>query len=97
MPGGKYNTPDSRKKTGWTLDESKITDLILFTWDKYDCDFAYLLGFQTLRVAARKNIGGWMRTFKTDVQDSKSWESLAVFVPIRTVLDAMRDVQKIVA
>ncbi len=97
MPGGKFNTPLQTARIGWTLDESKVTDLILFTWNKSDCEFAYLLCFQTLRIAARKYLKCWMETFGTKLQRSGTWESQAVFVPIRTVLDAMIDVQKMAA
>ncbi len=97
MPGGKHETPIHRAKIGWTLDESKITDYILYTWDKTDCEFAYLVAFQVLRVATRRNLKNWIKMFGTKIQNSGSWESQAVFVPIGIVLDAMRDVQKMAA
>lgn len=100
MPGGKFNTPDERKKAGWTLDEAKLTDMILYTWDVTDCAFVYLLSFQTLRMAAQRNIAAWMKTYKTDIQESNrnsvQWQSKAVFVPADVVQDAMREVQRFV-
>ena len=97
MPGGRFNMSPNSAKIGWTLDESKVTDLILFTWNKADCPFAYLLCFQTLRIAAIRFLDYWANTFGTKVQNSGRWESQAIFVPIQNVLDAMRDVQKMAA
>jgi hypothetical protein len=97
MPGGRFNISPDSAKVGWTLDESKITDLILFTWNKADCEFAYLLCFQTLRIAAARYLEYWANTFDIKVQNSGRWESQAIFVPIQNVLDAMRDVQKMAA
>jgi len=89
MPGGKYNTSQDRSKAGWTLDEAKITDMILYTFDREDTDTAYLFPFQPLRMAAKRMIGFWMKRFKVDVQDSRTWESKAVFVPASEVILAI--------
>ena len=94
MPGGKYETPYSRAKVGWTLDESKITDMVMYTWDESDCTVAYLLSFQTLRMAAANHVATWRRQYKVDIQDSHEWESQAVFVPADVVQDAMRQAQE---
>jgi hypothetical protein len=91
MPGGKFQT--SIGKTGWTLDEAKITDLILYTFDYSDCQTAFLLPFQSLRMAARRMVRHWMKRFKVDVQTSKegarAWESQVILVPVSEVLMAM--------
>ena len=87
MPGGKYS--QASPKTGWTLDEAKKTDMILYTFDPSDCDIAFLFPFQSLRIAARRNITEWERRFKVDVQDSGSWQSQAVFVPAPDVITAV--------
>ena len=77
----------NKKKIGWTLDEAKITDMIFYVWDPEDTPEAYLIPFQSLRVAARRNIMKWLNTYKVDIQNSGSWESEAVFVPVDVVLD----------
>lgn len=76
-------------KPGWTLDEAKLTDLVLYTWHTDDSERAYLLPFQCLRVAARRNIKRWLCEFKSDVQDSGKWQSEAVFVPASEVIAAI--------
>lgn len=91
MPGGKFDTKPERAKTGWTLDEAKITDMILYTFDKKDCNTAFLLPFQPLRIAARRNVKDWLGKYKRDIQTSNKWQSLAVFVPAREVIKAITE------
>jgi hypothetical protein len=89
MPGGRFNTPDHRAKAGWTIDESKQTHMILYTFDPSDSDAAFLLPYHHLRMAARRMLPHWMTRFKVDVQTSGSWQSQAVFVPAPEVLLAI--------
>jgi hypothetical protein len=78
-----------RKVTGWTLNESKNTDLILFTFDPSDTLECWLVSFQLLRIAFRNNITKWYSEYKTAIQTSgyngRSWKSECVFVPIAQV------------
>jgi hypothetical protein len=87
MPGGKFNT--THGKAGWTLDESKPTDMILYTFDSADCTTAFLFPFQSLRMAARRMVQHWMKRYKVDIQTSNNWQSQAVFVPASEVIAAM--------
>lgn len=87
IPGGKYNR--DFPKAGWTLDEQKKTDMILYTFHPSDCEIAFLLPFQSLRIAARRCIDQWEKAYKVDVQDSGSWQSQAVFVPATVVIRAI--------
>lgn len=91
MPGGKFNMPLQRAKAGWTLDESKRTDMILYTFDEQDSKIAYLMPFQSLRIAARRNYKLWMSKHKVDIQSSGTWQSMAVFVPSSHVIQALSD------
>jgi hypothetical protein len=91
IPGGKFNTPKERAKAGWTFDESKLTDMILYTFDPSDSMIAYLLPFQSLRLAAVKSYKTWMECCKVDTQTSGSWQSQAVFVPAEFVIDAIKE------
>ena len=88
VPGGKYKM---KGKTGWTLDEAKLTHMILYTFHDSDCRSAYLLPFQSLRMAALRNISAWFDLYKVDQQDSGRWQSEAVFVPAEIVIQAMQD------
>jgi hypothetical protein len=88
MPGGKYETPDSRRRVGWALDESKEIDLILYTFDPDEHEFAYVRPFPLIRETFRRNCREWRAQYKTAPQDNGAWryESECMFVPL-VVLD----------
>jgi hypothetical protein len=93
LPGGKYKTPTERKKCGWTLNEASLVDLILFQFAPEDCDSAYLIGFQPLRMAMVHNYREWCQKFMNPRdQDSGWWESRCLFVPVMEVLYAITQV-----
>lgn len=94
MPGGKYQTPRCRAKTGWTLDESKDIDLILFTFDARDHEFAYVRPLPLLREAFRRNYHHWREMFRSDTQDSGSWQSQCVFIPLPVADEAIAAASK---
>lgn len=89
MPGGFYRTPPERAKVGWTLCTAKKTDMILYTFDPIDSRQCFLFSFQLLRIAFSRNCSGWFKQYKTDVQDSGSWQSEAVLVPAPVVQSAV--------
>jgi hypothetical protein len=87
VPGGKYAV--ERGKTGWTLDESKITDMILYTFDPADSRTRFLLPFHNLRMAARRFMNQWASRFGLRTQDNGRYESQCIFVPSSEVILAM--------
>jgi len=89
MPGGKFETRTG--KAGWSLDEAKLCHMILYTFDPSDSELAFLIPFQSLRMAARRMINDWMGRFKVDVQTSGGWQSQAVFVPASEIIMAMEE------
>jgi hypothetical protein len=95
MPGGKYGK--RMGKVGWTLCETKQTDLILYTFDPEDSRDVFLFSFQLLRMSFRRNCKDWMSSHKVDVQDSGTWQSQAVFVPVSVVFDSVRLVSQATA
>lgn len=90
-------TDKNQGKAGWTLNESSIVDLILYTFDPSDSKMFYLLPFQHLRVAFIKNYGKWQKQYLVKRQSSKQWQSEAVFVPASVVLQAIAAEMKGVA
>ena len=88
---------DNKGKTGWTLNEKSDVDLILYTFDKGDCDASYLIPFQHLRLAFIRNYIEWVTRFGVKTQKSEYWQSSAVFVPVNDVLDAIRKASVIMA
>lgn len=83
----------SAGKAGWTLDESKQTDYILFLWDKRDCGEALLVPFQLLRIAFRKHYEEWTTKYwkatQKTIEQGSVWHSECVFVPAHIVLTAV--------
>lgn len=93
-PGGKYNIHPQAAKVGWTLDESKDVDLILFTFHPSDHEYAYARSFPLLRETFRRYFYRW-RIYKHDIQDSERWESECRFVPLDVVDAAMYETSRI--
>jgi len=93
MPGGKFQT--CYGKAGWTLDESKKTDMVLYTFSPLDSPMAFLIPFHSLRMAAVRNVRTWREAYKVDIQETnegrRGWESQAVFVPASVVIKAMEE------
>lgn len=89
---------------GWTLDESKKTDYTLHRFHPSDTNEVFLLPFQLLRMAFRRNLGMWRGTFgrKTSnclhtgetIQRSRSngsvWHSACLFIPAWCVIEAIQ-------
>ncbi len=79
---------------GWTLDDSKTTDYTLHVFDPRDTREAFLLPFQLLRLAFRRNFAQWMHCFRVEQQQSRreglTWQSECVFVPACYVLEAIK-------
>ena len=73
---------------GWTLDETKHTDYVLFLYS--DTMRWHLFPFQLLRAAFENNVNDWCRQYKTATQNTgNKWASSCVFVPVVTVWRAM--------
>lgn len=95
MPGGKYGVSDGTQKVGWTLCESKNVDYILFTFDPTDSNEVFLYPYQLLRMAFRRMLPQWRKAFRTDTQDSGTWQSQCIFIPESIVWGALRDSMRV--
>lgn len=87
--------PDDSHKgvAGWTLSESKQTDLVLFTFA--EIEECYLLPFQHLRMAFRRNLASWRSFCSSKDQCTEGrYYSRAVFVPVDLVIDAIVEVSR---
>ena len=80
-----------RGVVGWTLNQAKNTDYILYTFDAGDSDRAYLLPFQLLRMSFIRYMRTWDKRYEVHDQDSGRWKSRAVFVPAPVVVRAVTD------
>lgn len=79
-------------EVGWTFDYRKKTDLILYRFDPIDCDRAFLVPFQILRMAAEQKRMDWALCCKTDRQRNHSYFSESIFVRADWVMNAMNTV-----
>lgn len=80
-------------KAGWTLSERSDVDMILFTFDEFDTEICFLIGFQNLRMAFRDNHNEWCERYDVRSQETREngrrWESECVFVPETVVMDGI--------
>lgn len=81
-------------KPGWTLDESKEVDLILYTFESEDSNEVFLVSFDMLRIAFVRFFHEWKTDYKVKPQDSGNWESRAIFVPASVVLAGISAVSR---
>lgn len=79
----------SKGKPGWTCNRETNVDMILYTFDKSECDKFYLIPYQSLRIAFQKHCKDWMRIYKPRIQHNAGWNSMAIFVPANIVLQAV--------
>jgi hypothetical protein len=68
---------------GWTLDDKKITDYILFHWkDSGRCE---LIPARELRAAFAANLEEWLAAYQnhenTSYANGRTWNSRCVYVP----------------
>lgn len=87
--------PPGAGAIGWTLDEYKKTDYILFTFDASDYAWAYAVPFQHLRAVFTANKSSWRSQYRHGTQTSRcngrKWQSECVFVPAPTLLRAIAE------
>lgn len=81
----------NKGKVGWTLQTEANVDMILYTFDKDDCDSFYLIPFQHLRMAFRRNYRKWKSEYGLRRQNNYRYMSEAMFVPASVVINAVRD------
>jgi len=85
-----------KTKTGWTKDDSKNTDYVLFLFEEIDDCFLY--PFQLLKRAFKKHEEKWYLKYKTAIQTTNSstgnWKSECIFVPVEVVWDTISEEAK---
>jgi len=73
------------EKPGWTRDEKKRTDFILWYWT--DTGRFFLVSFPALCEIFSRYWWAWRNTYGAHVQTSGDWQSECVFVPRSVVLE----------
>jgi len=80
------------QKAGWTLDESKVTDYILYSFCPEDTQRRFLVPFQLLRMAARKYIHKWLEYKRREVKTKsrgRGWTTVVTYVPVSKLMQAV--------
>lgn len=71
-------------KVGWTRDETKNSDFILWFWR--DTGRFFLVNFPALCSVFSRFWQVWARQYKTAIQQSATWQSQCVYVPREVVV-----------
>ncbi len=86
---------EQRKVPGWAIDDSKLTDYVLFAWT--DTERAALFDYRMLRAVVKAHISAWQRSYRTAQQRtthaSGSFTSSVIFVPGASLAEAIADWQ----
>lgn len=75
------------QKPGWTRDQNKRTDFVLWFWR--DTHRFFLVSFPPLCRVFDKYWREWAKKYKVANQSSGDWESQCVFVPRPIVVDRL--------
>lgn len=82
-----------RGLVGWTLDESKLTDVTIHLFDPKDWPDPVILPFQHLRMAFHRRRKEWEQRYGLRYQESQGqhgkWRGQCVFVPLSEVMAAI--------
>lgn len=96
-PGKAPFTENCRTKPGWTVDETKRTDLLVYTWPHPADLFGaprlryWILYFPFLCSASQKYWRQWAETFKERATPNKGYQTLNIYVPRIVVAAAIRE------
>ena len=88
---------DLREKPGWTVDERKRTDLIVYTWP-HDADLFgaprmryWILYFPHLCAAATEHWRRWALTYQERPAQNKGYVTLSVYPPRSVIANSIRE------
>lgn len=80
-----------RAKPGWTLNESKQTDLIIYTWPTAsNARRFWILYFPILLRATQLNWKYWAYLYKERPAHNKNYLTLSIYPPRNVIAQAMR-------
>ena len=73
---------------GWLLDETKLSDYILFTYDESDSAKSYLFERDPLRETFKRNLNHWIDTYgeKCCTSNGGAYTTTSVYVPVPEVI-----------
>lgn len=82
---------EKRKKPGWTLDYSKRTDFVVYTWPNDGGTRYWIVPFLPLCAASRQNWRDWAKEYKERPAQNKHYKTLSVYPPKAVIVKAIRE------
>lgn len=83
---------NKRIKIGWTLDETKETDYIIYTWPSGKMRRYWILPFSFLCTAGKRHWKEWTNFYKEKSAVNNGYLTLNVYVPRNVIAQAMRKI-----
>lgn len=84
--------PAHFRKPGWTVDPTKRTDLVLYTWPALENRRRFwVLYFPHLCAAARRNVAAWGETYGLKAAHNVGYLTLACHPPRTAIAAAIRE------
>jgi hypothetical protein len=86
-----------RSKPGWTLDEKKRTDLVVYTWphhkDLFEVEYVrfWILYFPHLCAASQRHWREWIKRYGEKPTPNRTYITLNTYVPRKVVAEAIRE------
>lgn len=88
-------TKGKEPKIGWTLDETKSSDYILFTFDIKDWAYCYLVPAALLRELFKENREKWWKIYKHCIQNNSNYDSESIYIPASLIEEEIPGVIKV--
>ena len=81
---------DGRQKVGWTIDYSKRTDFVVYTWPNDQGTRFWIVPFVPLCAAARAHWREWAASYGERAAWNDGYRTLSVYPPRSVIAKAMR-------
>lgn len=79
-----------KSKVGWTLDTTKRTDFIVYTWPKNKGVRFWVVPFLPLCAAARRNWRAWARKYEERSAKNNGYRTPSVYPPRQVIAKAIK-------
>lgn len=84
-----------KRQIGWTLDDTKQTDIVIFSYDDSDFEKSIWFWFKELVAVFRMNFRIWYKMYFHKKQtQAQGFHSLVLFVPFDVVWDTLKKARK---
>jgi len=82
-----------REKIGWTLDETKRTDLVVYTWPASNGRRYWIAPFPLLCKAAQQNWKEWRREYGEYPANNHGYQTFSIYPLISVIEEAMNSLR----